>query len=435
MPTLKGFTFKNQTETSADLYFYGDIVSDWWGAWQDEDQYPDAIKNFLSEQEGKDLNVYVNSGGGSVFAGIAIYNMIKRHAAKANVKVYVDGLAGSIASILAFAGSEPPEIPSNAFLMIHNPWSYCEGNAADMRKMADDLDQIRTGILNIYAEHLKEGVTIDQIEALMDAESWLNGANAAEYFEVKTTEAKEYAAAVGDYMKKDRCKVPEKLKIAKDGHDPEQQAAEEAARELEKQTLEQEAEMQETEAQEAGAQEAETQDVETRETIEAPVPSAPAPQPQTRSKTSQPEEIPLGNPEELERLDQEEERWGPDELWNRFRKHYPKMQAFDSPGTVEILSIRPQDIGLLPRENWGYGNNSFLLHGYYNYRYLIFARVGDEKHARSRYILGVPGHYYSNEKYMASMFGFHHFVLAKTQPAQDGRFGYWYADVRMENVE
>lgn len=175
------------------------------------------------------------------------------------------------------------------------------------------------------------------------------------------------------------------------------QAAEEAARELEKQTLEQEAEVQETEAQEAGAQEAETQDVETRETIEAPVPSAPAPQPQTRSKTSQPEEIPLGNPEELERLDQEEERWGPDELWNRFRKHYPKMQAFDSPGTVEILSIRPQDIGLLPRENWGYGNNSFLLHGYYNYRYLIFARVGDEKHARSRYILGVPGHYYSNE--------------------------------------
>ena len=98
-----------------------------------------------------------------------------------------------------------------------------------MRKMADDLDQIKTGILNIYAEHLKEGVTIDQIEALMNEESWLNGARAAEYFEVKTTEAKEYAAAVGDYMKKARCKVPEKLKIAKDGHDPEQQAAEEAA--------------------------------------------------------------------------------------------------------------------------------------------------------------------------------------------------------------
>ena len=98
-----------------------------------------------------------------------------------------------------------------------------------MRKMADDLDQIRTGILNIYAEHLKEGVTIDQIEALMNEESWLNGARAAEYFEVKTTEAKEYAAAVGDYMKKAHCKFPEKLKVAKTGPDPEQQAAEEAA--------------------------------------------------------------------------------------------------------------------------------------------------------------------------------------------------------------
>ncbi len=149
----------------------------------------------------------------------------------------------------------------------------------------------------------------------------------------------------------------------------------------------------------------------------------------------QQEEIPLGDPKDLERLDAEEEKWGPEVLWERFRKHYPKMQAFDSPGTAEILTIRPQDIGLLPRENWGYGNNSFLLHGFYNYRYLIFARVGDEKHTRARYILGVPGHYYSNEKYMASMFGFPHFVLAKTQPAQDGRFGYWYADVRMENVE
>ena len=152
-------------------------------------------------------------------------------------------------------------------------------------------------------------------------------------------------------------------------------------------------------------------------------------------QSTQQEEIPLGDPKALERLDAEEEKWGPEVLWDRFWKHYPKMQAFDSPGTAEILTIRPQDIGLLPRENWGYGNNSFLLHGYYNYRYLIFARVGDEKHTRARYILGVPGHYYSNEKYMASMFGFPHFVLAKTQPAQDGRFGYWYADVRMENVE
>lgn len=125
----------------------------------------------------------------------------------------------------------------------------------------------------------------------------------------------------------------------------------------------------------------------------------------------------------------------PDLLWETFRKRYPKIQAFDSPGSIEILTIRPQDIGLLPRENWNYGNNSFLLHGYYNYRYLVFARVRDEARGRTRYIIGVPGHYYSNEKYMASMFGFPHFVLAKKQPVQNGRFGYWYADVRMENTD
>ena len=76
MPLFKNLEIKNQTDTSADLFFYGDIVSDWWGAWQDEDQYPDAIKNFLNEQQGKDLNVYINSGGGSVFAGIAIGSIV-----------------------------------------------------------------------------------------------------------------------------------------------------------------------------------------------------------------------------------------------------------------------------------------------------------------------------------------------------------------------
>ncbi len=212
MSFLKGYEIKNTTETSADLYFYGDIVSDWWGAWQDEDQYPDAIKNFLSAQGGKDLNVYVNSGGGSVFAGIAIYNMLKRHAQKNTVNVYVDGLAGSIASLLPFAGSEPPEIPSNAFFFVHNPSCPLDGNAQAHRKMADDLDQIREGIINIYAEHMKEGVTIEEIKALMDNETWLNGHQAAEYFNIRTTEAKEYAASLGDYLKANCKEVPEEFK-------------------------------------------------------------------------------------------------------------------------------------------------------------------------------------------------------------------------------
>ena len=144
----------------------------------------------------------------------------------------------------------------------------------------------------------------------------------------------------------------------------------------------------------------------------------------------------LGDPRELQRLEQEEQQYyQPRQLWEGFRKRYPKILAFDSANGCEILTIKPQDIGLLPRENWNFGNNSFLLHGYYNYRYLILARIGDDTGGRTRYILGVPGNYYSNEKYMASMFGFPHFVLAKKQPSQDGRFGYWYTDVRLDNQE
>ena len=138
--------------------------------------------------------------------------MLQRHAAKNNVQIFVDGLAGSIASVIAFAGNTPPKIPSNAFLMIHNPWTYGEGNAADLRKMADDLDEIAVGMLNIYEKHLREGVTIDTVKELMDAETWLNGAEAAKYFEVEVTDAVEIAAACGDYISRaDPHKMPKAL--------------------------------------------------------------------------------------------------------------------------------------------------------------------------------------------------------------------------------
>ena len=115
-------------------------------------------------------------------------------------------------------------------------------------------------------------------------------------------------------------------------------------------------------------------------------------------------------------------------LWDRLRAAYPKVTAFECADGCEILVIKPQDIGLLPRENWVYGNNSFLLHGYYNYRYLILARLG-KPGERGRYILGVPGHYGNNEKYMAAMFGFDRFVRSTRQPPRDSRFGYWYTDL------
>lgn len=138
-----------------------------------------------------------------------------------------------------------------------------------------------------------------------------------------------------------------------------------------------------------------------------------------------------GDPQELETLErQDQDASSSDITWSKFQCSFPKLRVFDYENGCEIISIRPQDLGLLPREIWVYGNNSFLLHGYYNYRYLILAKLNNPD-GEPRYLLGVPGHYYSNEKYMASMFGFPSFVLSKQQPQQDSRFGYWYTDIRI----
>ena len=151
-------------------------------------------------------------------------------------------------------------------------------------------------------------------------------------------------------------------------------------------------------------------------------------------QSSVPEPVTLPEPEnpdllaELER--QEQEGFNQQDIWNQFQCSQPKLNVFDYENGCEILSIKPQDLGLLPREIWVYGNNSFLLHGYYNHRHLILARLNNPN-GRPRFLLGVPGHYYSNERYMASMFGFSRFVLAKNQKENEGRFGYWYTDVQI----
>ena len=198
---------KNSTETSCDLYFYGDIVDSWWGAWDDMDQYPESIKNFLDEAKGKDINIYINSGGGSVFAGMAIYNMLKRH--QGYKTVYVDGLAGSIASVIALAGDKVI-IPSNAYMMIHKPWCGLHGNSTELREMADTLDKIEEGILNVYNENLAENADIEVVKAMVNAETWLTGDEASKYFNVNVSESVDAVACTSDYFNK-YSKVPKNI--------------------------------------------------------------------------------------------------------------------------------------------------------------------------------------------------------------------------------
>ncbi len=198
---------KNETEKSADLYFYGDIVSSWMGAWDDTDQYPEQIRDFLDGVKGKDLNIFVNSGGGSVFAGLAIYNMLKRH--QGYKTVYVDGLAASISSVIALAGDKVV-IPSNSFLMIHKPWSGISGDANAFRKMADDLDAIEEGIMNVYSDNIKEGVDVETIRQMVQDETWLNGNEASKYFNIEVAEENKAVACVSDLFK-DYKHIPENI--------------------------------------------------------------------------------------------------------------------------------------------------------------------------------------------------------------------------------
>lgn len=213
--------FKNSTDTSGqELYFYGDIVSDQCCKWSDTDTCPQDIQDILNQIDGnKPLNIYINSGGGSVFAGLAIYNMLKR--CPAQKTVYVDGLAASIASVIAMAGDKIV-MPSNAFLMIHKASNIAMGNADDMRKMADDLDKIDEGILNVYADNIKDGVDINDIKSMVDSEKWLTGDDAAKYFNIDVTKSNKAAASIGDLSNYKN--VPQEL--VKASTEPDNSAAE-----------------------------------------------------------------------------------------------------------------------------------------------------------------------------------------------------------------
>ncbi|WP_435367772.1 head maturation protease, ClpP-related [Metabacillus litoralis] len=201
-------TVKNLTDKSADLYIYGEIVdnTDW--KWDEADVMPDDVLNVLNQMEGlESINMYINSPGGSVFAGLTIYNMLKRN--KAYKNAYIDGIGASMASILPFA-ADKVYIPSNAFLMIHKPWVFSMGNSNDLRKTADDLDSIEAGLVKIYEENLKEGVEIDTIKQMMADETWLNGEEAAKYFNIEVIEAKNIAACSSEILER-YDKTPHKL--------------------------------------------------------------------------------------------------------------------------------------------------------------------------------------------------------------------------------
>jgi ATP-dependent Clp protease, protease subunit len=136
-------------------------------------------KAFLDELKAlgpvAELTLRINSPGGSVFDGVAIYNALKRHDAR--VAVWIDGIAASIASMIAMAGDDVT-MPENAMLMLHDPSALVIGTAPDMRAMADALDKMKAGMVAAYRD--KSGRDDAEIEALMAAESWLSAQEAVD---------------------------------------------------------------------------------------------------------------------------------------------------------------------------------------------------------------------------------------------------------------
>ena len=190
--------FRNISSNAADLYIYGDIVSSRWDAWSDEDVCPQDMSDFMNQvQPNAELTVYINSGGGDVFAGIAIHSILSRHTG--HKKGVVDGIAASIASVILMACDEIV-MSSGAQIMIHKPLSWSYGNADDFQRLIGELDKCQKSITDIYMTRVKAGVTEDKVTELINAETWMNADDAAEVFNVEIEERPDVAACVGWMM-------------------------------------------------------------------------------------------------------------------------------------------------------------------------------------------------------------------------------------------
>ena len=157
----------------------------------------------------KQINLHLNSPGGSVFEGTAIYNMLKQNNAKVNV--YVDGLAASIASVIAMSG-DTIFMPSNSMLMIHNAWTIAMGNADELRKQADDLEKI-SGVGNIaYLEKAGDKLDESTLKELLDNETWLTAQEAVDYgLADEIVQSNKAAASIDKKMFSHFKNVPEQL--------------------------------------------------------------------------------------------------------------------------------------------------------------------------------------------------------------------------------
>lgn len=187
---------KDCDESSAKIYLYGDICGSQWDKWTNDDMCPQDIADMLNGiPPNSDVELHINSGGGSVHGALAIYSQLSKHSGR---KVaYIDGLAASAASFIPFACDEV-HIMSAAQFMIHKPWSRVMGDADDMQKEAKVLDLCQSSITDIYMLKAVDGVTREQITEMINSETWLKGSEVSQYFNIVVDEIGEVAACTSE---------------------------------------------------------------------------------------------------------------------------------------------------------------------------------------------------------------------------------------------
>lgn len=182
----------NKSATEAEIVIYAGIGKDYWGGDDmiSAKQFSDELKNLSATVN--TLTVRINSPGGDVFDGIAIYNRLKQF--KGKKIVYIDGLAASIASIIALAGDEI-YIGEGALYMVHLPWTYAAGNRMDIDNTVNRLMDIEEQMIGIYSK--KTGIDRSEVRSLLEAETWMGADEAIEagFVDEKVDETMPIAAS------------------------------------------------------------------------------------------------------------------------------------------------------------------------------------------------------------------------------------------------
>ena len=296
-----------------------------------EDVTPVQMRAWLEGcDEGEEIELEITSYGGSVTAGLAICNLLKQASAKGHkTTAHIIGIAASMASAIACA-CDRLVIDSNAFMMVHNPWTVAQGNANDMRKEADTLDKYRDALLAIYRS--KFACTDDEIKAMLDAETWIIGAEVETYklrAEVnQTTEPLKVAASLKRGKITD--KMPDAIKAIITAPEPTEEKP------MEKETTEEKPIPAETEEEKPTEETPNTENVTTEETPKEETPAEVKPEEEKPAEET-PEEKPVCKIIRHDNIPQAEVEKRVSGMQSKMQKRMDTMRA-EYEGKIETLN-------------------------------------------------------------------------------------------------